>query len=382
MTILVVCDVYGKESNGTIVAAKNLITAMREKGHKVKVLCSDPASKEELDTFVAPNLVLPGFIQKYVKKNGVSLSRPNKKIAVQALEGVDIVHIMQPLFLGNYMAKLAKKKGYLVTAGFHTQAENISSHFLLMNSRKINAYLYKFFWKNLYRYCDAIHYPTEFIRNLFENAIKRKTNGYVISNGVDDEFFKAPYQPRNPEFNGKYVIVFSGRLSKEKNQIMLIKAVELSKYKDKIQLIFAGGGPLLDELTIASKNLPIQPIFKLYPHNHLVNVLRNCDLYVHPALIDLESISCLEAISCGALPLLSDSPRAAVSEYSRDSHCIFHYYSPQDLANHIDWFIEHPKEAQEIKAKYKDFGKNYNLSMCMEKMEKMFEDVYKLKKSK
>ena len=71
----------------------------------------------------------------------------------------------------------------LVTGGFHAQAENFSSHvFNLMNNKVFNKFIYRRYNKGLYQYCDAVHYPTQFIRDLFENHVGA-TNGYVISNG-------------------------------------------------------------------------------------------------------------------------------------------------------------------------------------------------------
>lgn len=41
MKITIVCDVLGKENNGTTIAAMNLIRYLREHGHEVRVLCCD-----------------------------------------------------------------------------------------------------------------------------------------------------------------------------------------------------------------------------------------------------------------------------------------------------------------------------------------------------
>lgn len=41
MKITIVCDVLGKENNGTTIAAMNRIRYLREHGHEVRVLCCD-----------------------------------------------------------------------------------------------------------------------------------------------------------------------------------------------------------------------------------------------------------------------------------------------------------------------------------------------------
>ena len=41
MKIAIICDVLGKENNGTTVAAMNLIRSLKAKGHEVRVVCPD-----------------------------------------------------------------------------------------------------------------------------------------------------------------------------------------------------------------------------------------------------------------------------------------------------------------------------------------------------
>lgn len=94
-----------------------------------------------------------------------------------------------------------------------------------------------------------------------------------------------------------------------------MRAILLSKHKDKIQLVLAGDGPLKEKLIKMGESLPNKPYINFFTRPQVVDLMSEADLYVHAAVADLESISCLEAICCGALPLLSDSPKAAVSEY-------------------------------------------------------------------
>jgi glycosyltransferase involved in cell wall biosynthesis len=46
-----------------------------------------------------------------------------------------------------------------------------------------------------------------------------------------------------PNTKGKFVIVCVGRLSKEKKQMLLVKAISLSQHEKDIQLVLCGEGP-------------------------------------------------------------------------------------------------------------------------------------------
>ena len=96
MTIVVVCDVLGKENNGTTIAAVNLIRSLRKKGHTVRVICPDEDKKGMPDYYVVKPLNLGPF-NGYIKKNGVSIAKPDKAIIKEALRGADHLHLMTPL---------------------------------------------------------------------------------------------------------------------------------------------------------------------------------------------------------------------------------------------------------------------------------------------
>ena len=284
MKIAVVSDVLGEENNGTTIAAMNLIRTLKAKGHEVRVICPD-ADKLGRDGYYIVKTLNVGPLNNYVKKNGVNIARPDKKVIHEALRDIDEVHIMVPFLVGCYVAKYCHKHNIPLSAGFHCQAENFSNHLFLMNAHHFNKGLYKFFYRHLYQYCDAIHYPTQFIKNTFENVVG-VTPGYVISNGVNRQFNRDI--PKKHINDGLFRILFTGRYSKEKTHIVLLKAVNKSKYRNRIQLIFAGEGPQEDKIrTYASKHLPIQPVMKFYSRTELLEVLGSADLYVHAAEIDV-----------------------------------------------------------------------------------------------
>lgn len=379
MIITIVCDVLGEENNGTTIATMNLIRHLKKQGHTVRILCGDQNRKGQENVFVVPNYNLGKLLNNYVHKAGVTLAKPDKDVIKQALDGADHVHIMIPLPLGMSATKVAKEMGLSITAGFHMQAENFTCYVKLNKLKPLNKAVYKFIWKHLYKHVDAIHYPTKFIQDIFESNIKKQTNGYVISNGVHDYVQKRDF-PKPSDLRDKIVILTTGRYAREKSQDTLIKAVFKSKYKDKIQLILGGQGVKEASYRKLSKKLPIAPIFKFYARTEIIDVLNFCDIYVHPAEAELEGISCLEAIACGKLVVVSDSKLSATKEFAIDEKCIFKNRNPKDLARVIDYWIEHPEEKEIYEQKYLKSSTVFNQDECMKKMENMIIEVTNEKK--
>jgi glycosyltransferase involved in cell wall biosynthesis len=218
---------------------------------------------------------------------------------------------------------------------------------------------------------DASHCPTEFIKNVIEKHGYTKPK-YVISNGVAEEYVcRASTPPQIIE--GKFSILTVGRLGKEKQHAVLIDAIYKSKHEKEIQLICAGDGPLKSKLIKQSKKLTNQPIFKFFKSDELVTLFNTCSLYVHPADVELEGIACIEAISCGIVPIVSNSPRCATKYFALTEDNLFACNDSDDLAKKIDYLIDNPARLAELKELYVPKRGAFSLSHSIDLMEDMFE---------
>jgi glycosyltransferase involved in cell wall biosynthesis len=184
MIITVVCDVLGKENNGTTIATMNTIKAMRKRGHEVRVVCADEDKRNLPGFYVVPTLNL-GPINGYVAINGVSLAKADRRILEQAIRGADVVHSMLPYSLGAGAAKVAAELGVPLTAGCHGLAENFTTHIFLAHWGIVNLLTYKIYYHRLYKHCECVHYPSRMMCDLFEGATRPMPHR-VVSNGVGE----------------------------------------------------------------------------------------------------------------------------------------------------------------------------------------------------
>ena len=376
MNITIVCDVLGEANNGTSLAAYNLINTLVEKGHNVKVVCPDPDKMGRQGYYILRELNV-GPLNGYLKKNGVSLARGDKTVIYQACKDADIVHGLVPFSASKRALKFCHKRGIPFTAGFHMQAENFTSHIFMMASNLVNKATYSYLWSTYFNKVDAVHYPTEFIRDYVKQYNKKNVPAYVISNGVNFKYFYPHKVERPDNLKNKFIIIMSGRLSKEKNQQELLYAVKRSKYEKDIQIMLTGDGPRRKYLMklIKKLNFTNPPIQKLYKHEDLHDALWMGDLYVHTSIVEIEAISCLEAIACGMVPVIADSRKSATRKFAIDDRCLYKSRSVKDLAEHIDYWIEHPQERKELSNKYQEFIKQFDFEKCMDNMEKMLVEV-------
>ncbi len=373
MKIAIVCDILGGENNGTAVATMNLVRHLEANGHEVRLICADEDRLLDKNTIIMPRIHFVGYLKKYVDRVGVRLPKCDKFMMDKALDGVDYIHCMMPFALSRYAADYAKAHNIPISAGFHLQAENISSCLGLQHLPFVQKIIYKAIDKNLFSKVDSIHFPTDFMRRTFEGSVNRKTVGRVISNGVNSYIRKMDCE-KPEEFKDEIVILTVGRYAAEKSQDTLIKAIAKSRYRDKIRLIAAGKGAKETKYKKLARKLPLEPVFNVYPREEIVKLINYCDIYVHPAVIELEGIACLEALKCGKLTLVSDSKKSATKDFV-EADCVFKKRDPASLAELIDFWIEHPNEKAERERQLLE-ANIPTMEECMLDMDKLIEDTY------
>lgn len=372
MNILIVADVFGQHNNGTTIAAERFMRAMEERGHSVKVAAH---CEERADCIQLPRRRIP-FFNRYVEvKNGVVLAKPDRRVLRAAIREADVVHFLLPFKVSKAGREIAQELGVPYTSAFHCQPENFTSHLRLMNSHAVNRWLYWFFNRRFYRFCDRIHCPSEFIAGkLEENGYTARK--YVISNGVVPVYHRRP-AVRPPALADRFCILFTGRYVLEKRHDLLLHAAACSRYADRIQLIFAGNGPHREALERQAHRLrlPNPPIFRLFTEQELCDTINYCDLYVHPSDVEIEAVSCIEAITCGLVPVISDSRNSATKQFALTPENLFRHGDPASLAARIDYWIEHPEEKAALSERYVQYARQFSIESCMDRMEQMLFDA-------
>ncbi len=372
MRIAIIADVLGEENNGTSITVKRLINNLKDRGHEV-IVVSPGDEHANSDGYYTMDKVDFKIFNNYVEKNGVSFAKPDLDKLKELIEPCDVVHALMPFSLGRAAAKICKELNKPFTTAFHAQPENVSSHFGLIKSKFVNGCIYKNFLRNFYSYSDYIHCPTEFIAEQLRKH-KYTQDMRVISNGVDPVFVhKKEEKPK--ELEGKFCILSTGRMVKEKCQADLIKAVSYSKYADKIQLILAGDGPLKKRLQTLGAELKNPPIMGFYPKEELVKIINYCDLYAQASYAEIECIACVEAMTCGLVPIIADSKMSAARYFALSESNRYAFGKPRALAEKIDYMIEHPEFRAAESKKYVEYAERFRIDKCIDKMEEMFSDA-------
>jgi len=370
MKILLIIDQYDSGNNGTTMSAQRLAHTLMAHGHQVRVV-STGAEKD--GKYRVAEYYLTPLVRSLVHKEGMTFGKPDDSLLARAISWADVAHLMLPFSLARHGLKIARELEVPVTAAFHVQPENITYAIGLGHRRAVNDWLYDVQRRRFYDQIRHIHVPSAFMADQlrqhgYTNAI------HVISNGVDPDFHwrKAP---KDPAFRGKFVILMIGRYANEKRQDVLIDAIRRSPYQGMIQLVLAGKGPEARRLHRLGRRLYNPPVFRFYSHDDLLDLLAQCDLYVHASDAESEAISCIEAFSCGLVPVIADSPLSATPQFARDPRSLFAAGNSRDLCGHITYWMTHPGERRAMEKVYADYGATFNLDTCVRQMEALFEEA-------
>lgn len=374
MIITLVTDQFYQSNHGTSVSAQRFYNGLVERGHQVRVIAID---NQNNTAYALKERQFGKPINKIINSQGMQLAKPNKEVMRKAIQGSDIVHVYLPFKLGYTAIELCREMNVPCTAAFHIVPENITSTIYLNNFFALNSSLWSKFYNETYRYVKHIHCPSMMVAKQLEMH-NFKSDLHVISNGFN-EFFHMQPEEKPAIFRDRFIITFSGRFSREKRYDLIVKAVNESKYRDKIQLIFGGGkGPVKKQIMEMSKKLPIYPVFLgAYNKEMQISFLNFADLYIHPADTEVEGMTCLEAIACGCVPIVSDSPRSACPQFAVHKQSIFKHGDHKDLAKKIDWWIEHPVELKQQKLVIANHAQKFTVDKSMEYYIQMFEAAIK-----
>ena len=364
LKVAIVIDVYDNATNGAVISTKRFAQLL-EHYHALTIITS---GHQQPGRVVLPELRLP-LVNGIIKNNNYTFARPKRGILEECLPKMNLIHVETPFFLGIRAIKIARAVGVPVICTFHVQPENILYNGNIHSELAVRT-LYRLFIERCYNRADAVICPSRFA----EGELKRfglRVPSYVVSNGVLPHF-KPLHIKREEGFRDKFIILSVGRLARDKRQDVLIRAVARSQYRDRIQLIFAGHGPMKSKLEYFGKSLPNNPLFHHLPPQEMIRLYNMADLYVHPSVIEVEGMSVLEAISCGLPALVSDSEKSASVQFALNEKFIFRKNGPSDLSLKIDYWFEHREELKEYAEKYRLHSRSFTIEKSVERIDELY----------
>ncbi len=374
MRIVFVVDTYGKANGGTITTMR-LVEELKTRGHDIVVVTT--GHHEEDGFYQVPGFAPPG-VKESVENMQFLFGRGRKDVYREAFKGADLVQIVFPFMMPRKAVKVASRMGIPVIGACHVQPQNIISA-MGKESPLMEKILFALFNFSLYNQVDAIHCPSAFAAKMLMDH-GSQAHFRVISNGIPRDYVPQE-KPRPDWFGDRFVLMNVGRHALEKRQQLLIEGVKRSKYKDDIQLVLCGRGEMSAELIRLGAVLPVKPYIEYVSHEDKLTWLSTADMYLHASVVELESLSCLEAIGCGLPCMIGDSPDSAAPMFAHDDRFIFEKDNADDLADKIDYWYENRDLLDELRKDTLFIAERFRFDRCIDQMEEFYGDIVSSKDS-
>lgn len=306
LRIIFYTDSFLPAVDGVVTSITAFKKELENRGHEVYIVAvGDKETKRIIkgrkDIFVVRGLKFRKYPQYKFAVTPFVVSLKLRKL------NPDIVHLQTPFTVGLYGLMYSRVNKYPIVGSFHTMfnSKDIINQYLTKNPR-LRKFLIKYSWEYLtyfYNKCDATITPSEAIKKYLSK--KKIKNISVIPNGIDTERFnKNNYdQKLKNQLVGENsnMILYLGRISKEKNIDILIKAAKYLK-ENNTKFIIGGTGPMLNEYKnlVNKYNLNDTVKFQGFISNEdLPKYYATADALCLPSTFETQGIVSLEALASG-----------------------------------------------------------------------------------
>ena len=269
MRIAVVTEAFLPQVNGVTNSVLRLLEFCKAQGHDVLIIAPESEG--------APSEYL-GYKIKHVPsismKKLIPMAVP-KKYLEPLLEGFapDVIHLASPIFLGHYVARIARKAGIPTVSVYQTDIAGFARHYGLTIAHNT----LKKWVSRIHQASDITLAPSKWAcRDLEQSGVK---NVRLWKRGVDLVNFTPARRDESLRSNiagskKKLIVGYVGRIANEKR----IDDLKILDQQEDIQLVIVGDGPAAPRI---KKELPGARFVGYQSGTELARYVASFDIFVH-----------------------------------------------------------------------------------------------------
>lgn len=295
MNIAFFTATYKPTVNGITYYISSYKKVLEDMGHKVYVFApsySDYKDKEK-------NIVrMPSLPNPLVKNYPLTIPFFFPVNSLKKLK-LDVVHTHHPFVVSTFAKKVADELGIPLVYTNHTRSEKYVEYYAPFAKDEIKKYVREEIRK-FANHCNLVISPTEDMKKLLKEY-KVRSRITVLENCIDtDAFVNAGKLRSRKELNlpeEAKILIYVGRMDKEKHISHLINTVNSLQRKNFILLLVGDGKESKNIERVASKNKKIV-FYGNIDRDKLPVYYSSADFFVTASLTEVMPLTVLEANSC------------------------------------------------------------------------------------
>lgn len=312
MKIAMMTNNYKPFVGGVPISVERLAQGLRARGHEVCIFAPDYGTEEAEEDVVR--------IRTFSKTltSGMAVPDIRDKRIGEAFEcrNFDLIHVHQPMLVGNLALHLARQYQLPLVYTYHTQYAAYLHHVPFLADKKLLTGMVKkalpFYMNHFMKQCSMIFAPSGEIREYLEKQAVPSV--CVLPTGLD----AASYQPdrtrseairRQYGAGKKYLLCTVARLEQEKNLYVLLRAAAALQQRlgDCFRLLLVGEGSERMRLQEYAQSLGLSDaavFVGAVPNTEVKDYLFAGDLFWFASKSETQGIVLAEAMAAG-LPVVA-----------------------------------------------------------------------------
>ena len=96
---------------------------------------------------------------------------------------------------------------------------------------------------------------------------------------------------------------------------------------------------------------------------------------IHCAVVEVEGLSCMEAIQTGLVPVIAEGRLTATSQFALSPESVYPERSAKKLAERIDYWLSDDDRRRKEAERYRGAGARYDIRKSIEELRQMYRDA-------
>lgn len=303
-------EIYRPVVNGVVASVEALADGMRGRGHEVYCFAPQMPGYVEAD---GPVLRMPSLPLPTRTPYRLTLPFVSRRNLNGIIKRLSLIHVHSPFVTGWMGVRYARRYGMPLVYTYHTQLEAYA-HYVPFE-RHATRFAASTLTRAFANQADVVVVPTPAMAaRLRDLGVTARIE--VVPSGIDVAAFGRgrrdnALRERFGVADGDRMLLYVGRLAKEKNVELLLRALELAR-NNRLKLVVAGDGPHRAELERQARAAGVDASVRylgLVARDRLPDLYASADAFVMPSTTETQGLVLAEALATGSYVVAVDAPQ-------------------------------------------------------------------------
>jgi glycosyltransferase involved in cell wall biosynthesis len=382
MKILIATPTFYPDVNGASYFAQRLSYYLKKKGHEIMVIAPSRTIHHEMSRRNSVSVFgirsYPILVYKDFRFSPSFFAKKTIRRVIQEFNP-DIIHTQSHFLICAEVVKVAKDLGIPIAGTNHFMPENLV-HYLPLPEFLRQA-IKNFGWWQFRRVYDKLNLvtaPTQTAANLTKKSKLAKTI-IPVSNGIDMEKFnpnnKGEHLRKKYSLPDNPLLITVGRLDKEKNLDMLLKALKLVPDNINLHFAIAGKGTekaSLEKLTIKLGIADKVTFLGFVPDDELPGLYSISSCFINGCIAELQCIAAMEGMASGLPVILANAVALPELVQHGENGFLFEINDHGSIAGYISRIFSEADLRKKMSAKSLEIIKKHDINNIINQFESLY----------